>query len=1316
MKRFMGSGAGGHRSRVLAGLLGTGAMAVVLGVLVSCGGNLPPFLITGESGTDNEPPTLTILEPVADITRGQGERFLIRWSDTDRDSNAKISFELVNTTSNQTILLVENIDENDTTGPDSFSASTRLVPVGSYNLRGTIDDGINDPVEVYATTRAATPQRVVVKVSEPGAVPPTVPPVIVVTQPAFNRSVAEDDLLTVTVQPTVLAPAAERPYDPDSNCTVYILLDVDSDPSNDDPANPARDNSGQLTRQDIIVLRPTTIEQGAFEAVEFANISIDLDTIPPRATGEPYYIRATIDDLTNPRVHKYAAGTISVVELAAGMVDMSELGRRRSGARFYGFNPGANVGSFVGNISDFDADGVADLMIVAQYGNPRNFGRIGEAYLIYGVQGQRFGGAISVNSVSEVISGVIFEAPPLRTGQIFASGARTDGITDVSWVPDITGDGRPDLLMGLSHVHGAFEAMDYDPGDEDVASLEPTETVEITIRQGRVTVGGTPTSLTYAGVDDLTINSAAPDTPNGSGDLAWQYVADGTRQWTLIKFTDVLEHIPDNAASIDFDSIAATVELRVYDLGGSGQLFQAVADFTERTTYSSFAVNGGDPEIEVDYIPQQGSTEQGFGDVSGDIAGIVTVNVSDLVRDLIDRNLGQYDDELRFIIVPDAEEGANRTAARSSEYSVNPNDRPLLRITYDRQLIIGASGCYPDDLVNNYTDQPEDDIYFYAGGMAVLFSSQNRDNLGPIDPTRLDSTVVALELVGQESHILGAGGLDAQTGDIYVQADNSSADVVGNDQVEAGHISGARFAAGPYDYIDARLLNQPPREDLFGAAVGSIGDLNNDGLSEIIISAPRNELYLYETERRYGRQGTHIASTHFFGSIVVIPGRNYNQPFWRDKGVLDTATSSIPTLDQHRWSPFGSCGGGVERTMAIMTGTFEVYAESMYDMLGDGQSAGDFNLDGLDDILCGAYFNDRPERTDSGATYILYGRNVLGDFNLGLADNPLLRTPMLRIRGVNDGDRIGWRQTTGRDVNGDRIDDVFIASPYTDFGGITRPLCAVDFNGDGVINETDLSLSTFTACQTAVGTDVFSDDACKAFDYDNDGDIDAEDRCVFCCLSAECAPEEDCALGTDSGNCCANMVDNGFVGVIFGGVFLDGDRLLTQLATGDLPGTVFYGSEAGSRAGYDISTAGDFNQDGFGDLLVAAPGQVWVDDNLRERLGVVYLIFGGTHLTNTTWNLAQVGSTELPGIVFYSPYVKGRPNEAAPLKVAYLGDINRDGFDDIAIGLPKADFIDLTFPQGPDAPGSDPAAGRRANAGDCYIVYGNNFGSNRIQP
>jgi len=1284
-----------------------GTLVAVTGVVLfglsgtSCGPAPTPFLVNGPGQLGNEPPTLSITEPIENITRSQGAPLLIRWTDSDSDDNAHIAFELVSTTSNARVPLVSGLEENDLTAPDTVTVGTSLIPQGTYNLLGTIDDGTNPPVETFATVGGAdNAARITVRITGEGEVQQSIPPTLAVLEPAFNQSVTQDDPLRVRVVPSALGVNANRPFDPDSEITLSLILDLDQDPNNDDPTAPLPDQ--------IIVLETRTIARGGFQEEVFEE-TIDLDVVPAREGGLPYYIRVTAHDLDNPPVHRYAVGTISVVRLAFGLVDLAEAGTIISGARWYGFNPGALTGSTISGITDFDLDGADDFVIVAQKGNPRNLGPIGEAYLVYGQVGQdptepgiRFGGALPVNSVSQTISGVIFEAPPERLGSDF----KTDGITDVGFIRSINGDDRPDLLFGLAHVPGAFEGMDFDPGDDTIDAQEINPSVEIEIRQGRytITVDDTITEAgIYSGVQDTYISRAQPSTNFGSlPEIHWQNDTSDHRIG-LLKFSG-LQDIIDRSEFVEPGSIRASLQFRVFRTGSDATVHRSRKDFSAATTYNSFSGTGNAPVGGTDYEADS------LGTISGANSEFTTLQLDDYVTELVDNVLNDENNELRLVIVPPAFDPGNPTdvpdpaAIRSSEYSAPNADRPTLTITYTRLNTTGADGCYPDGYVNNTTNQAANDDGLTGGGMTLMVSSTNRDNnprTNPV-PTRLESTSVALELVGQQPNMVLDGGGVSSTGNILPRADDYDAD---------GRIAGARIMGGWYDFVDHLLLTQPPRAGLFGQSVASIPDINSDGLDEIVISAPRNERYIEDLFNDNGFDSTHWHSTIFFGSIIVIPGADYNDSFWRETGD-DQGNSVIPFLDQHVESPYGSCTTSPPgpRHGWLPADVVEVFAEDVDDMLGGARSAGDFNQDGVGDIVCGAYANDPQGVSDAGAAYILYGRTVAGNIDLKNADDPILRSPMLRIRGVTAGDRIGWRQSSGLDVNGDRIDDVFVSSPFADFGGVNRPACAGDFNRDGVVNDADINIADFTFCERNVGDEVFSDDSCKAFDYDYDGDIDEEDRCVFCCLSGQCTPDPDCVHGHTE-DCCDGLVNNGFVGVIFGGVFTDGDRDISQMGSTDLAGTRFYGTRSGDLAGWNVASAGDFNQDGFGDLLLSAPGEVRLDTAGRERQGVVYLIFGGTHLYNSTWDLASVGTSDLPGIVFLSPYVRGRPNEAAPLTVAGIGDINNDGFDDIAIGNPKADFIDLSFPQGPEAPGLDAEVGRRRNAGDVYVIYGNNFGS-----
>ncbi len=126
-----------------------------------------PLLVQGPSQLGNVPPTMTIAEPIANITRGQGDPFLVKWVDADPDSAAKIRFSLVNTQTNSVIVLVDGIEEDDQVGPDNETVATSLIPAGTYNLLGTIADE-ETSVDVFAMTTGTTPARVIVTVVAAG--------------------------------------------------------------------------------------------------------------------------------------------------------------------------------------------------------------------------------------------------------------------------------------------------------------------------------------------------------------------------------------------------------------------------------------------------------------------------------------------------------------------------------------------------------------------------------------------------------------------------------------------------------------------------------------------------------------------------------------------------------------------------------------------------------------------------------------------------------------------------------------------------------------------------------------------------------------------------------------------------------------------------------------------------------------------------------------------------------------------------------------------------------------------------------------------
>lgn len=370
----------------------------------------------------------------------------------------------------------------------------------------------------------------------------------------------------------------------------------------------------------------------------------------------------------------------------------------------------------------------------------------------------------------------------------------------------------------------------------------------------------------------------------------------------------------------------------------------------------------------------------------------------------------------------------------------------------------------------------------------------------------------------------------------------------------------------------------------------------------------------------------------------------------------------------------------------------------------------DMTGDGLDEVVVGAD-EATPHGASSGRAYVVFGREETAP--VSLLDIALGRDGFV-VDGVQADDRVGRVVRTAGDVNGDGAGDLLLAAgtpaisndgrAYVVFGktsgdpvslanldvegdggfAITRTPYGIgstldtlgDINGDG-LDDLVLGASHESNCYGSCysfggGAIVFGQDSSEPIAIGFSGPSEAQGTAIggtgtpisgnpgF--VSNDNFMGALSGAGDLNGDGLGDIVvgadqtgdgDAGRVYVILGADDLSEDIVVQDIAAGN-GGSRIDGNIDGQHLGRSVSGAGDVNGDGLDDVIFSAAFDVEAD------VGRAFVAFGRESTDPLPLSAVDGGAAgfAIAGTI---------AGEHAGLVVAGVGDVNHDGFDDVAV-------------------------------------------------
>lgn len=234
--------------------------------------------------------------------------------------------------------------------------------------------------------------------------------------------------------------------------------------------------------------------------------------------------------------------------------------------------------------------------------------------------------------------------------------------------------------------------------------------------------------------------------------------------------------------------------------------------------------------------------------------------------------------------------------------------------------------------------------------------------------------------------------------------------------------------------------------DRLGIRVAGVGDVNADGLDDVVVSAPSTDVG--DAERVGHAYLVFGKADDQWVSVFQLAGGNGGATFEGEgegdyagtgadagdvngDGIDDlVVVTNHPTAGEYSgraYVIFGDPGLTTTPLSSIASGNggFAIDAEADGDSLQVARGIGDLDGDGLGDIAVGAAGGDG-DTCDTGRVYVVYGKDD-GDV-VSLADVAGGQDGFV-INGIEEGGHAGRGLDGGGDIDGDGVPDLVIGAP-----------------------------------------------------------------------------------------------------------------------------------------------------------------------------------------------------------------------------------------------------------------------------------------------